>query len=57
MTVELTVGDIQATTKTQKLLLASLPKADSPVPEKSVIEARIGPWMLLCGSTPCRQPE
>lgn len=51
MTVELTVGDVQATTKTPKVLFASTPPADSPLPEQSTIEARIGPWMLLCVPT------
>lgn len=51
MTVELIVGDIQATTKTPKLLFAAKPADAAPVRVQSTLEARIGPWMLLCAST------
>jgi hypothetical protein len=50
MTVELTVGDIHATTKTSKLFLTAKPEGESPVPPQSTFDARIGPWMLLCAS-------
>lgn len=56
MTVELIVGDIQATTKMPKLLFTAKAGGESPVPAQSTIEARIGPWMLLCASSqncPC----
>lgn len=47
MTVELIVGDIQATIKSANMV-DTQPASPTPVPAQSNIEARIGPWMLLC---------
>jgi hypothetical protein len=52
MTVELTVGDIQTTTKTSKLQTMGNTEGESPVPLQSAVDSKIGPWMLLCASKP-----